>query len=143
MPKTPRAPAHGHFLAAEVGELAGVSGTTIGQWARRRLIRSSISDGDPRVYGVEDVAEAAVVRALLERGVRHRQIHRAIDALAALGPWPLSQAALAVTRNGRARIVLRDDEGDDAVLTARGWQRLSPPVPVRDVRVRLARARAR
>jgi DNA-binding transcriptional MerR regulator len=141
---TSRAPAHGRFLAAEVGELAGVSGTTIGQWARRGLIRSSVSDGDPRVYGVEDVAEAAAVRALLEGGVRHGQIHRAIGALSALGPWPLSQAALAVTRNGRARIVLRDDDGGrDAVLTARGWQRLAAPVPVRDVRVRLARAPGR
>jgi DNA-binding transcriptional MerR regulator len=141
-----RAAAHGRFLAAEAGELAGVSGTTIGQWARRGLIRSSISDGDPRVYGVEDIAEAAVVRALLERGVRHAQIHRAIDALEGLGRWPLSQAALAVTRNGRPRIVLRDDDDagdDDAVLTTRGWQRLAAPVPTREVRLRLARPRAR
>ncbi len=140
-----RAAAHGRFLAAEAGELAGVSGTTIGQWARRGLIRSSISDDDPRVYGVEDIAEAAVVRALLERGVRHAQIHRAIDALDDLGPWPLSQAALAVTRNGRPRIVLRGDgDGDgDAVLTSRGWQRLAAPLPAREVRLRLARARAR
>jgi DNA-binding transcriptional MerR regulator len=140
-----RAAAHGRFLAAEAGELAGVSGTTIGQWARRGLIRSSISDDDPRVYGVEDIAEAAVVRALLERGVRHAHIHRAIDALDDLGRWPLSQAALAVTRNGRPRIVLRDDDGGDgdAVLTSRGWQRLAAPLPTREVRLRLARARAR
>jgi DNA-binding transcriptional MerR regulator len=140
-----RAAAHGRFLAAEAGELAGVSGTTIGHWARRGLIRSSISDDDPRVYGVEDIAEAAVVRALLDRGVRHAQIHRAIDALDELGSWPLSQAALAVTRNGRPRIVLRDDDGGDgdAVLTSRGWQRLAAPLPTREVRLRLARARAR
>ena len=53
--------AHGQFLAAEVGELAGVSGTTIGQWARWGYIRSSASDGEPRVYGVEDVGEATMV----------------------------------------------------------------------------------
>ena len=32
---------HGHFLAGEAGELAGVSGSTIGQWARRGYIRDS------------------------------------------------------------------------------------------------------
>jgi DNA-binding transcriptional MerR regulator len=137
-----RARTHGRFLAGEAGELAGVPGTTIGQWARRGLIRSSVSDGEPRAYSVEDVAEAAVVRALLERGVRHRDIHRAIDALGDLGPWPLSQAALAVTRDGRPRVVLRDDDGD-SLLTPRGWQRLAGPLRAREVRLRLARARAR
>src|SRR5918997_377616 len=56
---------HGHFLAAEVGELAGVSGTTIGQWARWGYIRSSVSGGDPHVYSVEDVGEAVIVGELL------------------------------------------------------------------------------
>ena len=64
---------HGHFLAGEAGELAGVSGTTIGQWARWGYIRASQSAGDPHVYSVEDVAEAAIVRVLLERGVRLRR----------------------------------------------------------------------
>ena len=76
VPVERKRPPHGRFLAAEAGELAGVSGTTIGQWARRGLIRSSVSDGEPRVYSVEDVAEAAIVRALLERGVRHADVHR-------------------------------------------------------------------
>jgi len=84
---------HGRFLAGEAGELAGVSGTTIGQWARRGLIRSSISDDEPRVYSVEDVAEAAVVRALLERGIRHADVHRLIARLGDYGRWPLSEAA--------------------------------------------------
>ena len=53
--------AHGEFRAGEVGEMAGVSGTTVGQWARRGLIRSSQRDEEPRLYGVEDVAEAAMV----------------------------------------------------------------------------------
>ena len=137
-----RVRAHGRFLAAEAGELAGVSGTTIGQWARRGLVRSSVSEEEPRLYAVEDVAEAAVVRALLERGVRHAEIHRAIAALEAeLGPWPLSQAELAVTRNARPRIVLRGEDGD-SVLTPRGWQRLTAPVAAREVRLRLARAPA-
>src|SRR4051794_13164324 len=50
---------HGRLLAADVAELAGVSGTTIGQWARRGYIRSSQSDGEPRGYSVEGVGEAA------------------------------------------------------------------------------------
>ena len=79
---------HGHFLAGEAGELAGVSGNTIGQWARWEYIRASQSDGDPHVYSVEDVAEAAIVRALLERGVRHRDVRRAIKYLDDYGDWP-------------------------------------------------------
>jgi hypothetical protein len=46
---------------------------------------------------VEDVAEAAVVRALLERGVGHAQVRRAIERLRAYGDWPLSDAPLATT----------------------------------------------
>jgi DNA-binding transcriptional MerR regulator len=139
VPTTIRAGPHGSFLAAEAGELAGVSGTTIGQWARRGLIRSSISEEDPRVYSVEDVAEAAVVRALLERGVRHADVHRLISRLSSYGEWPLSQAALATTSDGAPLIVLREDEGD-WVLTARGWQRpAAPPPALREVRLRLAR----
>ncbi|HEX7297515.1 MAG TPA: MerR family transcriptional regulator [Solirubrobacteraceae bacterium] len=132
--------AHGRFLAAEAGELAGVSGTTIGQWARRGLIRSSVSDDDPRVYSVEDVAEAAIVGALLARGVRHADLHRLIDRLGDYGPWPLSEATLATTADGLPpRIVLREDDGD-WILTARGWQRPAMPTPMRDVRLRLKRS---
>src|SRR3954471_21482626 len=104
--------AHGEFLAGAVGELAGVSGNTIGQWARWGYIRASQSDGDPHVYSAEDVAEAAMVHALLELGISHMQVRRAIAALAGeYGAWPLSEASLAVTRNRkRPRIVLRDGE---------------------------------
>jgi DNA-binding transcriptional MerR regulator len=131
---------HGHFLASEAGELAGVSGTTIGQWARRGLIRSSVSDDDPRVYSVEDVAEAAVVRALLERGIRHADVHRLIDRLNGFGAWPLSEAVLATTTDGAPRVVLREDDGD-WVLTARGWQRPATTPQLRDVHMRLRRSR--
>jgi DNA-binding transcriptional MerR regulator len=133
---------HGHFLAAEVGELAGVSGTTIGQWARRGYIRSSGSEGDPRVYSLEDILEAALVRELLARGVRHADIRRAIARLAAEhGTWPLSEVALGTTaEDGRARIVLRDDDGVYA-LSARGWQRMAAPPSVQEVRLRLRRSR--
>ena len=98
---------HGHFLAGEAGELAGVSGNTIGQWARWGYIRPSQSAELPHVYSVEDVAEAAIVHTLLERGVRHRDIRRAIDRLDAYGDWPLSEAPLATTPEGR--IVLREN----------------------------------
>jgi DNA-binding transcriptional MerR regulator len=135
---TPRP--HGHFLAGEAGELAGVSGTTIGQWARRGLIRSSVSADEPHVYSVEDVTEAAIVRALLERGVRHADVHRLVERLGAYGPWPLSDATLGTTvDDGRPRIVLREDDGD-WVLTARGWQKPATPVRVDEVRLRLRRS---
>ena len=133
---------HGRLLAGEVGELAGVSGTTIGQWARWGYIRASQSQGDPHVYAVEDVAEAAIVRALLERGVRHRDVRRAIDGLAGYGDWPLSEAALATTEERRPRIVLRED-GDAYALSERGWQLMAAPPPLEEVRLRLARGRRR
>jgi DNA-binding transcriptional MerR regulator len=101
---------HGHFLAGEVGELAGVTGTTVGQWARWGYIRASRSGGDPHVYSVEDVAEAAMVHALLERGVSHLQVRRAIGHLHEYGDWPLSEARLATTDGARPRIVLRDGD---------------------------------
>jgi DNA-binding transcriptional MerR regulator len=131
-----RAKPHGHFLAGEAGELAGVSGNTIGQWARWGYIRSSQSEGEPRVYSVEDVAEAAIVHALLERGARHREVRRAIDRLTNYGDWPLSQAPLATTAEGR--IVLREN-GQTYALADRGWQLMAAPPPVEDVRLRLKR----
>jgi hypothetical protein len=132
---------HGRFLAAEAGELAGVSGTTIGQWARRGYIRSSWREAEPRVYSLEDVLEAAMVRALLERGVRRAEVRRAIERLApSYGRWPLSDAVLATAADGerRPRVVLR--EGDAAyVMGEHGWQGMSSPPPLEEVRLRLRR----
>src|ERR671926_1315811 len=88
---------HGRFLAGEAGDLVGVSGTTIGQWARRGYISASRSKRDPHVYSLEDVAEAWVVHALLERGVGHPGVRRTIAALGDLGKWPLIRAPLATT----------------------------------------------
>jgi DNA-binding transcriptional MerR regulator len=118
---------HGRFLAGEAADLVGVSGTTIGQWARRGYIRASRSTGDPHVYSLEDVAEAWVVRALLERGVGHAEVRRAIAALGDQGPWPLLAASLATTDgdgNGAPRVVLCEADGAYA-LSGRGWQRLA------------------
>jgi DNA-binding transcriptional MerR regulator len=137
-----RAKPHGQFLAGEAGELAGVSGNTIGQWARWGYIRASQSDGDPHLYSVEDVAEAAIVSELLARGVRHRDIRRAIARLGDYGDWPLSEAPLATTPEGR--LVLLREDGAIFALTARGWQLMSvPPTVVNDVRLRLRRTSVR
>lgn len=130
---------HGHLLAGEVGEVAGVSGTTIGQWARWGYIRSSRSDDEPRGYSVEDTAEAAIVAELLSRGVSHSDIRRAIDRLSGLGRWPLQSADLGTTEEGsRPCIALREPDGGVAILTRRGWQETVAPPRIRDVRLRLA-----
>src|SRR3954452_17272400 len=129
--------AHGEFLAGAVGELAGVSGNTIGQWARWGYIRASQSSGDPHVYSVEDVAEAAIVKALLERGITHRMVRRAISQLSDYGDLPLSEAPRATTLNGkRPKVVLREGEAAYA-LSPRGWQLMVAPPALEDVRLRL------
>ena len=125
---------HGRFLAGEAGDLVGVSGTTIGHWARRGYIRASRSTGDPHVYSLEDVAEAWVVHALLERGVGHAAVRRTIAALEDLGAWPLIRAPLATTDgNGAPRIVLCEPDGAYA-LSGRGWQRLAVQPELRALR---------
>jgi DNA-binding transcriptional MerR regulator len=130
---------HGHLSAGEAGELVGVTGNTIGQWARWGYIRASQFSGDPHVYSVEDVAEAAVVRALLERKVRHRTVRLAIAHLGDYGDWPLSQAPLATTRDGR--LVLLRENGDVYALSPRGWQLMSSPPELEEVHLRLRRPR--
>jgi DNA-binding transcriptional MerR regulator len=133
---------HGRLLAGEVGDVAGVSGTTIGQWARWGYIRSSVSDGEPRVYSVEDLGEAVIVGELLGRGVRHADIRRAIERLGdEYGSWPLSEAPLGTTSAyGRARLVLRERDGFYA-LCPRGWQLMAAPPAIEEVRMRLGRRR--
>jgi DNA-binding transcriptional MerR regulator len=128
---------HGHLSAGEAGELVGVTGNTIGQWARWGYIRASQSSGDPHVYSVEDVAEAAVVRALLDRKVRHRVVRLAIRHLADYGEWPLSQAPLATTPDGR--LVLLREDGDVYALSGRGWQLMAAPPELEEVHIRLRR----
>jgi uncharacterized protein (DUF433 family)/DNA-binding transcriptional MerR regulator len=108
---TPRrfASPRGWYLAAEVGQLVGVSGDRIGQWARHGYIRSSQSTGSPRIYSFQDVAEAMAVHELLRRGVRHDEIRRAIENLREqYGDWPLTEAPLGVTTytHGRKRETL-------------------------------------
>ena len=135
---------HGHFLAKEVGELAGVSGTTIGQWARWGYIRSSVSAAEPHVYSVEDIAEATIVGELLARGVSHADVRRAIERLRGeYGDWPLSEAPLGTaTHHGRTRVVLRERDGYYA-LCPRGWQLMTVPPAIEEVRLRLTRGARR
>jgi DNA-binding transcriptional MerR regulator len=134
---------HGNLLAADVGELVGVSGTTIGQWARRGYIRSSRSEADPRVYTVEDVAEASMVHALLDRGVRRAEVRRAIERLRSGDhPWPLTDARLATLHDagngGRARPrLLLFEDGGWLELRPRGWQRVVAVGTIDEVRLRL------
>jgi uncharacterized protein (DUF433 family) len=86
----------GWYLAREVGLLAGVSGNTIGQWARFGYIQASRSATIPKVFSFQDVAEAIAVHELVEQRVRHADIKRAIQALRdEYGDWPLQAAPLA------------------------------------------------
>lgn len=91
-------PPRGHYLADEVGRLAGVSGQQVGQWARYGYIRSSQSEEIPRVYSYQDVGEAMAVHALIEAGVPYDALRATIEALRERygHNWPLSHARLKV-----------------------------------------------
>ena len=103
-------PPRGDYLAHEVGRLAGVSGQTIGQWARRGYIRSSQSDTAPRVYSYQDVAEAMVVHELRERETDFREINTTIETLRRNtgNAWPLTHGALGTARG---TVVVEDAGG--------------------------------
>jgi uncharacterized protein (DUF433 family)/DNA-binding transcriptional MerR regulator len=141
-----RMPPRGRYLAWEVGQLAGVSGKTIGQWARRRYIRSSVSEEAPRVYSFQDVAEAMVVHELLDRGVPHRDIRRAILALSeTLGDWPLTEAQLSTIRGpqpdarSRSRIVFHHAGQRYDVGGVQAWQQVIEVEDLEEIRDQLRR----
>jgi len=92
----------GHYSAREAGVLAGVSGTTIGQWARRGYITASQVDQPPYDYSYQDIAEAIIVHELLDAGVSHRRVKRAIAALRDRygNRWPLQTAELGAADGG-------------------------------------------
>lgn len=119
-----------------MGALTGVSGTTIGQWARRGHIRASISAGDPHVYSGEDLGEALVVAGLLDRGVSRAALHALRDRLDPGARWPLASARLGTTRPGRPAIALLEDE-QWLVLGPRGWQAIADGVTVEELRPRV------
>jgi uncharacterized protein (DUF433 family)/DNA-binding transcriptional MerR regulator len=135
-----RMPPRGRYLAWEAGQLAGVSGQTMGQWARRGYIRSSASTRAPRIYSFQDIAEAMVVHELLDRGVQHADIKKAIRRLEEqYGDWPLTEAPLATVPGvHRARVVVREDEGDYDVGD-KGWQQILEPDHLDEIRRQLTR----
>ena len=122
MPKVTPLPPRGHYLAYEVGQLAGVTGNQIGQWARNGYIRSSQSPGPPRIYSFQDVAEAMVVHELRDQNISYRQIKATIRELRERygSDWPLTQAQLA-TSEGELYA-----QADNALydIGRRGWQQL-------------------
>lgn len=132
-------PPRGHYLAWEAGQLAGVSGRTIGQWARRGYIRSSQRADIPRIYSFQDVAEAMVVHELLDRGVVHRDIRKALDLLQEYGDWPLTEASLSTEpTQGRTRLLVnRDDAAYD--VADRGWQQVVSRENLAEIRTQLQR----
>jgi uncharacterized protein (DUF433 family) len=128
----------GWYLAAEVGRLVGVSGDRIGQWARHGYIRSSRSEGVPRIYSFQDVAEAMAVRELLTRGVPRDEVRRAIENLRdEYGDWPLTAAPLATTTHsgghGRESVVHRKGGIRFAVGRGHGGQTLLTYDDLRDI----------
>lgn len=118
----------GVYAAHRVGALAGVSGYTVGQWARYGLIRPSFRKGLPaHLYSFHDAAEAVVIHWLQDRGFSYARIHDAIDRVREEHPdWPLLRAPLGIAQHAvegdpRGLIVLRLDEGAyvDTSVTAR------------------------
>jgi uncharacterized protein (DUF433 family)/DNA-binding transcriptional MerR regulator len=125
-----RMPPRGHYLAWEAGQLAGVSGNAIGQWARRKYIRASQSEDIPKIYSYQDVAEAMVVHDLLETGIKHNEIKRAIGRLSTYGDWPLTHADLWAenardTTASTRLLAVEDDAAYD--IADRGWQQVVNP----------------
>lgn len=131
----------GWYLADEVGRLAGVSAREIGQWARRGYIQSSQSNGRPRVYSYEDVAEAMIVHELIERSVPSREIANIVRALRReYGDWPLTTAPLVTSNRGGAPKVLLEEDGRHYDLGAAGaYQEWLDPVHLEQVRDLLKR----
>jgi uncharacterized protein (DUF433 family)/DNA-binding transcriptional MerR regulator len=116
-------PPRGHYLAGEVGRLAGVSGDLIGQWARYGYISSSQSSAQPRVYSYEDVAEALALHELRDRGFSYPTIQVVLASLherRGYGSWPLSHAPIATT-GGTVALV---ENGTAYDLSGHPWQRL-------------------
>jgi uncharacterized protein (DUF433 family)/DNA-binding transcriptional MerR regulator len=120
-------PPRGHYLAHEVGRLAGVSGSKIGQWAHYGYIRASQSRAHeyPRVYSFQDVAEAIMVHELLDQKVPLQALRPVIRELRErYGDWPLQHAKLETVSAAAvsvASLLVRD--GDLRLeLGDHGWQ---------------------
>lgn len=128
-------PARGFYYAAEVGQLAGVSGNTIGQWKRRGYIQASQStSGYPNVYAYQDVAEAMVVHDLVDNLVPLRNIKKLIQELRVEHgyDWPLQAATLYVPEGdsptGRKPVYVADGERRyDVTERPMAWHQVLDP----------------
>ncbi len=99
----------GHYTAAEVARLAGVSSRRIGQWARHGIIRASASR-HPNAYSYADAGEAIVAHYLVKQGKKPAEIRRAVEKLREqYGEWPLATAPLA---HDGAMLVRWDGDAD-------------------------------
>ncbi len=131
-------PPRGWYTAYAVGLLAGVSGRTIGQWARRGYIRSSQSAGNPRIYSYQDAAEALVVHELLVAHFSHKEIKSAISLLRQIYPlnWPLQNSpdlAVAGEADGVRGRLVRGDEAAAFDLIDRPEQEVINPENLRRI----------
>lgn len=122
------------YSPSMAGALAGVSGQSIGQWARHNMIQPTVYEGRPaNLYSYYDVAEALVVRWMLDEGISHRDIRLALDGVRDRYPrWPLLRADIGVGRlsvDDRARLVRREAPGVYVDATGRdpeGWIIIPP-----------------
>jgi uncharacterized protein (DUF433 family)/DNA-binding transcriptional MerR regulator len=106
----------GVYTPRRAGALAGVSGRSIGQWARHGLIKPTVYKGRPaNLYSYFDVGEAIVIRWLLDEGFLHLEIRSALDDVRADHPhWPLLNAPLGIGRQSvddRGLLVRHRDDG--------------------------------
>jgi uncharacterized protein (DUF433 family) len=117
--KTPTA--IGHYSAAEVARLAGVSSRKIGSWARYGII-PSISKR-PRVYSYADAGEAVLVRYLVGQKFPTKKLRQIVENLRRdYGQWPLATAPL--KHDGRLAVIEKDgqvyidaaDSGEQGVI---------------------------
>lgn len=120
-------PPRGRYLAQEVGQLAGVSGNTVGQWAHYGYIRASQSAPReyPRVYSFQDAAEAIVVHDLVDQNVPLPVLRPVIESLRErFGDWPLQHATLETVGDPEisvASLLVREGE-HRFELGEHGWQ---------------------
>jgi uncharacterized protein (DUF433 family) len=97
----------GHYSAAEVGRLAGVSARRIGQWARYGLIPSV--SAKPRIYSYADAGEAVLVRYLISQKYTTAEVRRIVEQLREeFGTWPLAAAPL--EHDGKLTVLRKDGE---------------------------------
>ena len=79
----------GIYSPGMAGALAGVSGKSVGQWARYGLIRPSVFKGRPsNLYSYFDVAEAIVVRWMLShKSITHSRSPYSMAARRIAAAW--------------------------------------------------------